>query len=194
MFRNIDDATDRLIEELSDLDQSWLLVPISENGNRIADRISDILGIKSQRLFIQPIFCQKNIDCEIGMINEFEDLSFDEVLKKHFEVENEILEKSIQIIYNHKLLPEIKKCREKLFDIPRNISKVLIIDETIETGLRMEMAIETLNRFQLDNISIATPIIPEQMFFFFENSVKNIFYVDKVPFYTDVVDYYIEER
>ena len=194
MFKNIEDATDQLIEILPALDKSWLLVPISESGEKIADIISEKLGLESKRVFTQSIFCKKNIDCEIAMISEFKDVIFDEVLQKSFEINRESLLESIEVMYDYKLIQEIERCRgiKDLFSISEHISKVLIIDETIETGLRMELAIKTLKRFQLETISIAIPIVPEQMFSLFEKSVKNIFYSQKVEFYTEIKDYYKE--
>jgi len=194
MFQNVDDATNNLIKVLPKLDNnSWLIVPISESGKIVAEKLSKTFGVRHQKLFIESIFCQKNIDCEIAMVNEFEEVSYDEVLKEFFEIEKDILDESIKIMYNHKLLPKIKKCRDELFSISDKVSNILIVDETIETGLRMEMAIKTLKRFELTNISIAVPIISEQMFSFFKSRVDTIYHSEKIEFYTEIKDYYLDK-
>jgi len=194
MFQNINEATLKLIDNLPNLDNnSWLIVSISKNGEIVAKQISKALGIQYQQLFIESIFCQKNIDCEIAMVNEFEESFFDEVLKDFFEINDETLKESVKIMYQHKLLPKIKKCREELFSIPPNISNILIVDETIETGLRMEMAIKTFQRFKKQKIFIAIPIVPKQMISFFKDRVENIFYSEQTEFYTEIKDYYLEK-
>lgn len=198
MFKDLNDATDRLFKSIPELKgDNWLLLSISDSGEKIGSKLSNFLHIPHQRIYIESIFCQKNPDCEIAMITELQNIRIDEVLKDTFQLDKELLVKAIKAIYELKLIPKIEKARGKReqIKIDEKIDKIILIDETIETGLRMETAISTvMDIIGVEEIYIATPVIPEQMFSLFESSVETIFYSEIVDMYTDIEDYYSERE
>jgi predicted phosphoribosyltransferase len=198
VFQNIEDASLKLLETIGELeDKNWLLVAISESGEQIAKILSKHLQIPNKRLFLEPVFCQKNSDCEIAMVSEFKTIIIDDVLKEAFQLEREMLLNSIDVIYDYKLMPRVEAIRGNRdnLKIGETVEKVILVDEAVETGLRMETAIATISSvFKIESIYIATPIIPQQMVDFFEPIVEKIFRYDEIELYTEITDYYIDRE
>jgi len=198
VFKNLDDATDKLFQSIPKLTgENWLILSISDNGEKIGLRLSTLLNLPHQRLYMESIPCQNNNNCEIAVITEFKNAKIDEVLKDAFQLDKEILASAIEVIYDFKLLPKIEKIRgsREPLKIDKEIDKIILVDETIETGLTMETAISTVaDIIGVEDIYIATPIIPENMFYLFESLVEKIFYSEMIEMYTDIEDYYLERE
>jgi putative phosphoribosyl transferase len=192
MFNSFEDAVQKLSLSFPKIDNSWLFLATSENGERIASALAKKFKVSFNRIFIESIYCQMNRDCEIAMISEFENIVYDEVLKDSFNIDVNVLNNAINVLYQYKLLPRMEAYRGNRvkLTISEEIKNVILVDEAIETGLRMETAIATMDQFEIDKLYIATPVIPEQMFSLFESAVENIFFYKKVDIYTDVGDYY----
>jgi|GEM_PF-3348307 len=194
-FKNIDDAINKLVNSFPKLDNSWLLLSISDNGDIIAEKLSKKLNIVWSRLYIESIYCELNIDCKIAMVSEFRDIVTDELLRDFFDIKKDALDNAIDVIYNTKLLPKLKKERnsEELLKIDDNIRNIIFIDESVETGLRIQCAMRSIeDRFDV-NQYLATPIIPDLIYTFFEADFDKIFYAEKPDIYTSVYDYYLDK-
>ncbi len=196
-FKNINDAIYKLSEVFpKDINRDeWLLLSISDNGDIIAKGLSEKLNIRWERFYIESVYCQLNVDCKIAMISEFKDIVVDEVLRDFFQIDKHILDKAIDVIFNYKLMPKLQKERnsDNLLNIEKNIKNVVFVDESVETGLRVQCAMRSIeNRFDVVQY-IATPIIPDLIYSFLDSDVEKIFHVEKPEIYTNVYDYYLDK-
>ena len=194
MFKNLDDATKRLLKQIPKLEgEGWLFLAISDNGEKIASQIARNRKLPYKRLHMEPVHCPKNRECQIAVVTELGNIQIDTRLQDAFNLDGEDIENLIELTYQYKLLPKLKKKRIQKFELLQDIEKVIIIDEAIETGLRMEGAISTLTElFDIREIYIAVPIIPQTIFEIFEDRVEEIFFIEKVDIYTGIENYYIE--
>jgi putative phosphoribosyl transferase len=193
MFDSVEETIQKLSLSLPKIDDTWYLIAVSEHGEKLAKGLSESLKVNFDKLFIESVYCQMNRDCEIAMISEFENIFYDEVLLRSFDINRKKVSQAISVIYNYKLVPRLKAYRGSIknITIPENVKNIILIDETIETGLRMESAIATVsNRFDIENIYVATPILQKQIFNLLKDSVKDIFSYKQVEVYTDASDYF----
>ena len=195
MFKNLDDASKKLLNNIPELEgEGWLLLAISDSGEKIASQIAKNRKLPYKRLNIEPVHCPKNQECQIAVVTELGNIQIDTRLQDAFHLDGEDIENLIELTYQYKLLPKLKKKRIQKFELPQDIEKVIIVDEAIETGLRMEGAISTLTElFDIREIYIAVPIIPQTIFEIFEDTVEEIFFSEKVDIYTGIENYYIEK-
>jgi putative phosphoribosyl transferase len=193
MFRDVRDSSEQLVEKLQKkVDENWLIVAVSEEAISFAEILSTLLKVDYQLFFIDSISCQNNSDCEVAFISEFNIVQFNETLRDAFGLDNDTMMEALQVIYEYKLLPEIENYRgsRRYFQLPDGVDTVLLIDNSIETGFRMEVAIDSMETLGIEDIYIATPVIPSHIFDLFEPMVEEIIYIEKVDFYTDIHDYY----
>jgi predicted phosphoribosyltransferase len=195
LLKDIEEASHKLAKLLNDeVDENWLLVPITDNGLKIAEYLSSKLNLPIERLFIETVFCQNNSECEVAFLDEFKNVKFHEAVKRMFGIDKNVVLKAIDVIYEYKLIPKAEGFRghRKNFSIPQNIENILIVDFSLEQGFRMELAIETLESFGIEEIHIAVPLLPKHIFEIFESKVENLYTLSKIDFYTDVSDYFDE--
>ena len=195
MFQNVDEAVEILIDKLPKLDKSWFIISISKKGDKIAEIIAKKFNLNFDRLFLQSVPCPQNIDCQVAVISEFEDILFNEPIKESFKITSSSLIETIRVIYDYKLKQDRKTYRgqNRNLQIPQYISKVILVDNQIETGFFMELSLESMKRFNLDNIIVASLIIPEYIEPLFMNKPNiKLIYSKKVEFYTEFDDYFME--
>ncbi len=194
MFKNLDDASKKLLKNIPELEgEGWLLLAISDSGEKIASQIAKNRKLPYKRLHIEPVHCPKNQECQIAVVTELKNSYIFEELRTIFGIDLEDIENLIELTYQYKLLPKLEKRGVGKFQLPQDIEKVIIVDEAIETGLRMEGAISTLTElFDIREIYIAVPIIPQTIFEIFEDTVEEIFFSETVDIYTGIENYYIE--
>jgi predicted phosphoribosyltransferase len=196
IYKDKNEIADLLAEELAKvLDETWLIVPISKEALFFAKTISQKTGTKFELLFIDAISCQKNIECKVAFISEFKNSVFNETIRDAFQISNDHLSEALKIIHEYKIMPELEEYRGGRipFQIPNEIENILLLDTSIETGFKMEVAIDTIEELGIEDIYIASPVIPVQMFDLLEPTVEKIFSLEKVEFYTGICDY-LEEK
>ena len=197
MFKNLDDASQQLCNVIPKFkNQNLLFLAISDGGEEIASQLSLYFKLPYKRLFIEPIFCPKNQNCEIAMVTELQNIKIDKILQDAFQLDQELLNNSIELAYDYKLIPKLKQKRGEIkkIEIDKSITSIILVDETIETGLKMETAIETVvDLLNIEKIFIATPIIPKTIFEVFESMVEQIFYIKQIEIYTEIGDYYLDK-
>jgi len=194
MFQNIDEAIEILLEKFPKLDNSWFVISISQKGDKIAEKIANRFNLGSDRLFLQSVPCPHNMDCKIAVISEFEDIIFNKPIKESFDIDSDSLIETIKVIYDYKLRQDLKAYRGETrnLEMPEYISKVILVDNQIETGFSMELALESMQRFNIDEVLIASILIPEYIEPIFKQENTKLICSQKIEFYTEFDDYFIE--
>jgi predicted phosphoribosyltransferase len=178
----------KLIEQFPELNNNWVIVSISDEGQKIIDIILQRYKIDATRFFIEPIHCEYNQDCEIAIIDEFGNMEINRLLKMSFEIDDETIERNADLILNYKIKPMIEKYRgnsEIRFSISDEVKNILIIDDHVETGFKIENAIHTFkNLFPQKNIYLGVLNIPNFIFDILDNKIEKIFYHEKKFIFT----------
>ncbi len=177
--KKFQEKVNQFINKLPKLDNNWILVAVSEAGRNIANIISQKYNIKVQRFFIEPVHCEYNPDCEIAIIDEFGNIEVNKLLQMSFEIDDETIKRNADLIFNYKIKPMIEKERgnlEKQFIISDEVQNILIIDDNIETGFKLENIIHTFkNLFPQKKIYLGVMNVPDYIFSILNHKIEKIF-------------------
>lgn len=192
-FANRDDALLKLLDvmPLSILNKNdTILIAISNGGLFLADKISNRVNIIFDFLFTQPIFSPKNPECEIAVVSENMDIFMNETLINAFDISYDFVYGEAQRKYEEKILPDIYKFRKG--EVISSLSKksVVIVDDGIDTGLSVSVAIKTCIKKGASNIIIATPVICYYVAEILDSSVDTIYSVYKPKHFVSTKYYY----
>jgi putative phosphoribosyl transferase len=117
------------------------------------------LDFKHDILLSEKIKAPNNKNVTIAIITESEDVVIHHQLINSFEIEEDFIYTEANYKYNETILNYKYKYREgnKIIDISNK--KVILIDESIETGFSMYAAIKSMITLGAKNIYIVSPII-----------------------------------
>jgi|GEM_PF-3639446 len=170
---------------------NWIIISISEEGLFMAYELFKVTGVEFQHLFIDPVPTPNNSECKVAMISELNDIVINEDLKSVFNIDSEYILSSAETIFKESIRPKLQTYRDgEQLDIVDKSRKVIILDDGIETGLRVMTAIKTIRNMGFKHINVATPIIPDTIFDDIKSEVDEVYFIDRVIHYTKTSDYY----
>ncbi|RDU58309.1 phosphoribosyltransferase [Helicobacter sp. MIT 99-5507] len=179
-FNNRDDALHKLLDiiHLENLiKDNVILLAISAGGLLFANEISKRTNLSLDFLFSEPIFAPKNPDCKIAIVSESMDIMINETLVDCFDISYDFIYGEAQRKYEEKILPDIYKYRkgENLRSLDKR--NVLIIDEGIESGLSIGVAIKSCLKKGVNGIMVAAPVISNDIILLLDSSVDDVYSV-----------------
>ncbi len=195
IFSNRLDGAQNLLEELpkDKLKQSdWVILALSRGGIVIAQELSKALEIDFDVFIISAIYAPQNDECEIAMISETKDILINSALADSFGISKDFIYDEAQKIYFAKVILDISWLRATLPLSELKGKKVLLIDEGCETGFRVMCAIKSVLNIGVAKVSIATPVMPEDLYHDLELIVDNVYCPKKIDNFTATRDYYHE--
>lgn len=192
-FVNRDDALLKLLDimPLSIFSKrSSILIAVSDGGLFLANKIASRISVPFDFLFTQPIFSPKNLECKIAIVSENMDIFMNDTLINAFGISHDFIYGEAQRKYEEKILPDIYKFRKG--EIISSLSKksVIIVDDGIDTGLTVSVAIKTCIKKGASNIVIATPVICADVADILDSSVDNIYSVYRPKHFVSTKYYY----
>lgn len=189
------DALDKLLDVIpSDVlkKPNTLLIAISEGGLVMANEIIARYAIPLDFLFTEPILAPKNPECEVAIVSESMDISINEALVDSFDITYDFIYGEAQRRYEEKILPNIYRFRKG--EVIRSLSKknIIIIDDGVETGLTMRVALKTCTKKFANTITIATPVISADTLEMLDDSADMIYSVYTPKHFVNTKYYYEE--
>lgn len=189
------DALDKLLDVIpSDVlkKPNTLLIAISEGGLVMANEIITRYAIPLDFLFTEPILAPKNPECEVAIVSESMDISINEALVDSFDITYDFIYGEAQRRYEEKILPNIYRFRKG--EVIRSLSKknIIIIDDGVETGLTMRVALKTCTKKFANTITIATPVISADTLEMLDDSADMIYSVYTPKHFVNTKYYYEE--
>lgn len=167
-----------------------ILIAISDGGLLFANEICKKTNLTLGFLFTEPIFAPKNPDCKIAIVSESMDISMNEILVDAFDISYDFIYGEAQRKYEEKILPNIYKYRkgENIKSLDKR--NVLIIDEGIETGLLINVAIKSCLKKGAKSIMVAAPVISDDVISFLDESADSVFSIYRPQHFVNTKHYF----
>ena len=195
IYTNRQEAVDDLLEILpKDLMQkeNWILLALSRGSVEMAAYIANELGLDFDIFIVKSIMAPENDECEIAMVSETKEIVIQESLVDSFGIDENYVYEEAERVYNEKIVENINKYRKSLPISDLKDRSVLLIDEGCETGLSTMCAIKSALNLHTKKVSIATPVIAEDLFHTLDLKVDKIYTNHRILHFISVKYYYEE--
>lgn len=163
-FINQEDAAKRLIEELENVNfYNTTILSISTDAQSLAQSVANHFNLPLEHLFLDPISAPENPECIIAVVSELMDVVIDENLLQSFEISTDYVYEKAQEQYEKNIIPLARRIRkgEKITSFANK--NIMIIDESVETGFSIEVAIKTCVNNGCKSASVATPVLSKDV-------------------------------
>lgn len=195
LFRDRDDASSQLLDILpKELMQKedWILLTLASGAVPMAEMISHKFGLEYDLLFMEAIYAPNNDECQIAKVSENEEIVIDQNLVESFGITLDYIYGEAKRKYQNELLDCQYQYRKSLPLTSIKNRSILLIDEGCETGLRSVCAIKSVLALGAKKVSLATPIIADDLYHQLEMMLDDIYTNYKIKDFIEV-DYYYEQ-
>lgn len=192
-FENRDDSLTKLLDIIPSgelIKPNTILIAISDGGLYLAYEISRRFDLPFDFLFTELLFAPKNSECEVGIVSESMDIVINDALVKSFGISYDFIYGEAKRRYDEGILPNIYKYRKGEMIRALNKSNVILLDDGVESGLTMSVAIKTCVKKMCSTIRIATPVISSDVRELLESNADAVFSVYTPSHFVDTKYYY----
>jgi len=166
-FEDREDAAQQLIKSLPlELfnDNEPVVIGVSEGGVFFADRIAQAVKGQMDILLTEAILAPNNPDLSIAMVSETEEVVMHKALIDSFSISEDYVYGEAQRKYDEEVLSYVYKYRKGKEILPLAGKYVVLVDECVETGLTMMVALKSVIARGAKDIYIATPILEKTVY------------------------------
>jgi len=193
IFKNKKEALGKLINIIEVDTKDLLVLSINEIGDFYAKEIADRFKLSKDFLFVEEIKSPINKDTFLGAISETKEyILIDEIINS-FEIDNDYIFSEAEKIYEEKILQNIYKFRKGESIISLQNRNVLLVDESINSGLSLLCAIKSCISKGAKNIKIAAPIASKESAEFIRKLVDKTYFVYEMEDFVNK-DFYFKEN
>jgi len=194
MFKNKQDALNQLLDVVDKkIVSNCIVLAVSKNGIFYAKEIGLKNGfLEGDFLFIEKVKSPINKETSLAVISETKDYIVVDELVESFDITDDFLFNEMERIYEEKILEDIYQLRGGEGIISIENRDVLLVDESINTGLRMLCAVKSCISKKARSINIAVPLISSESADILEKLVDNLFFVKKIDDFVKT-DFYFKE-
>jgi len=194
IFTNKEEALEKLLDIIEiNIEKDLLVLSINERGNFYVKGIANKYGVSEDFLFIEEIKSPINKDTSLGAISEMKDYILIDELINSFEINNDYVFSEAERIYEEKILQNIYKFRGGESIISLRNRNVLLVDESINTGLSLLCAIKSCISKGAKSIQVAVPIAAKESAEFIKKLVDKTYFVYEIEDFVDK-DFYFKEN
>ncbi len=203
IFKNREEASSTLINILpKEILQSneTVVLGISEGGVFFAKEIASFLNCRVDILLSEPIISDINPELALAMVGETEEIVMNKSLIDSFNISKDYIYSQAHHKYKEEILRYINKYRDGLVLNGLNNKFVILVDESIETGLTIMTAIKTVIALGAKNVFVAVPILDNIIYKSLVKICDDIFcpykindYISKEYYYKDLEPFSFEE-
>ncbi|WP_027326718.1 hypothetical protein [Helicobacter pametensis] len=163
-FKDIDDALKQLVDriELTDLGNTVILGLFGEK-TLLAKRVAQYYGLPLEYLLTAPIRAPENRDCIIALVSEKMDVVLDAQLAESFDISYDQIYAQATRVAERVILPRVKRLRGENAMMDFKDRDVLIVNEGVELGFEVELAIKMCLKDKCRSLSLATPVVPSDI-------------------------------
>ena len=193
-FKDRQNAAEQLIETLpAELlrNNETVVIGISEGGVYFADKVATALNAQMDILLTEAITAPNNPALPIAMISETEEVVMHKALIDAFDISVDFVYAEASRKYDEEVLSYVYKYRKGKDLVSLKGKYVILVDECIETGLTMMVALKSTIAREAKNIYIATPILDQSVY---ENLIAvcdGVFCPHKIQDYISI-EYYFQ--
>lgn len=192
-FEDREDASRQLIEmlpvELLSRNET-VVIGVSEGGVYFADKITRAIDGQMDILLTEPVLAPNNPELAIAMVSETEEVVMHKALIDAFEINEDYVYGEAHRKYEEEVLTYVYKYRKGKDLISLKGKYVVLVDECIETGLTMMVALKSAIARGAKNIYIATPILDQGVYQNLLSVCDGVFCPHKIQDYISIEYYY----
>ena len=192
-FENREDAAKQLISVLpTELfrDKDPVVIAVSEGGVYFADKIATTQHCTMDILLTEAILAPNNEELAIAMVSETEEVVMHKALIDSFGISEDYVYGEAQRKYDEDVLSYVYKYRKGKDILPLEGRYVVLVDECVETGLTMMVALKSVIARGVKDIYIATPILDRTVYENLLNVCDGVFCPHKIEDYISIEYYY----
>ncbi len=192
-FENKEDAAAKLIETLPLKllqNNETVVIGVSEEGVYFADKIAKATEAQMDILLTEPIVAPNNPELAIAMVSETEEVVMHKALIDSFDISEDYIYSEAHRKYEEEVLAYVYKYRKGKELVSLKGKYVVLVDECIETGLTMMVALKSVIAREAKNIYIATPILDKTVYENLLSVCDGVFCPHKVQDYISIEYYY----
>lgn len=192
-FENREDASGQLIETLPlELlsENETVVIGVSEGGVYFSDKVAKACGAKMDILLTEAILAPNNPEVPVAMISETEEVVMHKALIDAFEINEDYIYSEAQRKYEDDVLAYVYRYRKGKELLSLEGRYVVLVDECIETGLTMMVALKSVIARGAKNIYIATPILDISVYENLLSVCDGVFCPHRIQDYISIEYYY----
>ena len=192
-FDDRDDAAYQLMKELPiELfeENKPVVIGVSEGGVYFADKIAKKVNGDMDILLTESILAPNNENLAIAMVSETEEVVMHKALIDTFGISEDYVYGESQRKYEEEILSYVYKYRKGKEITSLEGRYIILVDECVETGLTMMVALKSVIARGAKNIYIATPILDKTVYKNLLNVCDGVFCPHKIEDYISIEYYY----
>ena len=167
-----------------------IVIGVSEGGVYFADRLATALNAQMDILLTEPICAPNNSEVAIAMISETEEVVMHKALVDAFDISEDFVYAEAHRKYEEDILSYVYKYRKGEDLLPLKGKYVVLVDDCIETGLTMMVALKSAIAREAKNIYIATPILDKEVYENLISVCDGVYCPYKIQDYISIEYYY----
>jgi len=194
LFADRQDAAKKLLEEIpKELfeEHETVVIGVSEEGVFYADYLARALESTFDILLTEPILAPNNPEIPIAMISETEEVVLHKALVEAFEINEDFIFAEAQRKYEEEVISHVYRYRKGKELQPLKGKYVILVDECIETGLTMMVALKSVIAREAKNVYIATPVLDKSVYENLLAVCDDVYCPHKIDDYISI-EYYFE--
>ncbi|MEA3491876.1 MAG: phosphoribosyltransferase family protein [Campylobacterota bacterium] len=195
IFKDRDGAAKELIDMLPlnmfDL-KNTVVIGVSEGGVYFAQKISKALKADMDILLTEQIKAPNNHDLSIAIVSETEEMVMNQALVDAFEIDEDYVYSEANRKYEDTVLSYVYKYRKGVALRSLEGKHVILIDESIETGLTMSVALKSMIEMNARSIYVAAPVLDYAVYDNLQGICDGVFCPHRIRDYISI-EYYYEE-
>ncbi len=195
LFKDRKDAYKQLLEVLPVKvmqHEKWVLIALSSGAVEITAKLAERFGFDFDLLFTEAIVAPNNEECQLARVSETNDIVIEEKLVESFGISLDYIYDQGEFLFHDKIAKYQYRYRKGLEIADLQDRNVLLIDQGCETGFIAMCALKSVINMHVRKVSLATPIIPDDLFSKLDKKVDKIYSVHQIRDFIEV-DYYYRD-
>ena len=193
IFADRDAAAKELIELFPENlfePSNTVVIGVSEGGVFFADKISKALKAQMDILLTEPIKAPNNPELAIAIVSETEEVVINKVLIDAFEIDEDYVYSEANRKYEETILSYVYKYRKGIPLRPLKGKHIILVDESIETGLTMTVALKSMIEMGANSIYVAAPVLDFTVYDNLLSLCDGVFCPHRIRDYISIEYYY----
>jgi putative phosphoribosyl transferase len=170
--------------------ENVVAIAVSEGGVIIASQIAKYLKGSLEIFLCEAIKAPNNPELTIAMVGESEEIVMHDILVRSFGIDEDYIYGQASRMHDEQIISYIYKYRkgEAIQDLRGR--DVILVDEGVESGMTMMVAIKTMLSMDIRSLHIATPILSLEVYDGLLELCDGIFCSHVVQDYISIEYYY----
>ncbi|SFV63699.1 FIG00387830: hypothetical protein [hydrothermal vent metagenome] len=197
LFEDREDAFKQLLPliniDYKDLDNT-VIIAISKAGIYLAYHLSKALKVRMNILLSEDISAPNNPELSIAMISETEEMVIHKPYIESFGIDKDYIYSQASHQYEHKVLKHIYRYRKGIPLEPLQGKNIILVDECIESGLTMMVALKSMIELDVRSLYVAVPILDKSIYPNLLTLCDGVFCPHQIDHYISIEYYYKNEE